>query len=841
MATYKKYWGKADKDDRYHLLPYHCLDVAAVANCWWQQDFPLQQTFQHAIKIEPAQIRAWLLFFITLHDLGKFDVRFQLKARKVALKLQPLFAKANQSSSCKFYHGVWSYSWFEIERIKYGFENYSHEHELDWMLPVASHHGIQIDAEKPSTKFAAPTVIQYDSQARQQWVAELRELFLAPVGIQTGDEPPKLSQSVQHLLAGFCSISDWIGSNQDYFPYDSDSDKNLADYLKSRHPNAKKAIQDFGLYCKPIQHGGMHIFPEIETPRGVQTLVDNFPLKTGLTLIEAPTGSGKTEAALAYASRLLAAGLADSIIFALPTQTTANAMLERIEAVASKLFPKGNNIVLAHGKAKFNPNFKRFKENGKSIQGKEEAITQCSEWLGKSRKRVFLGQIGVCTVDQVLMSVLPMRHNFVRSFSIQKSILIIDEIHAYDAYMYGLIERVLEAQVGGSVILLSATLPSHQKQQLFKAWKFHGEPTNTYPLVSHVSNKFISFAPTEKPESRSVSFTLEITENMLPSELLLNQALETANKGAKVAIICNLVHDAQNIWQQLKQLNQNITLPIQLFHSRFRFCDRQKIETSICKQYGKKSIAQGQILVATQVVEQSLDLDFDWMITQLCPVDSLFQRLGRLHRHENKFRVIGFEQPACTVLIPEGEYPKGQQFIYGDTRVLWRTQKLLEQNKIANFPEVYRDWIEFVYQEGLRDEPDVIKQQYVKFEMEQEAKRICARNLAKEDTILSDSDDNVARLTRDGEMSLNVVLTIECNEFLDGISFKELDDWQWWEALGLQAIPVPHSWNTLIELDKLRGDEKHYFLRMRECEDGSWVDESQNFIYSDDLGLKKVV
>ncbi|MDM8564180.1 CRISPR-associated endonuclease Cas3'' [Candidatus Halobeggiatoa sp. HSG11] len=271
MKTYKKYWGKADKDGQYHLLINHCLDVAAVADCWWQQDLALQQTFQRAIKIEPDQLRAWLLFFIALHDLGKFDVRFQLKSRKIALELQPSFAKANQSSSCKFHHGVWGYSWFEIECRKYGFDNYSHEHELEWMLPVASHHGIWVNAERWLGKFADPIVIQYDSQARQQWVIALRELLLAPVGIQTGDEPPKLSESAQHLVAGFCSISDWIGSNQDFFPYDSD-DKELDDYLKSRHRNAKKALQDFGLFYKPLLHGGMHIFPKINMPHGIQTL-----------------------------------------------------------------------------------------------------------------------------------------------------------------------------------------------------------------------------------------------------------------------------------------------------------------------------------------------------------------------------------------------------------------------------------------------------------------------------------------------------------------------------------------------------------------------------------------
>ncbi len=237
-----KYWGKVNEDNQCHLLPYHCLDVIAVADCWWKQDLALQQTFLRAVKIEPKRFHAWLLFFIGLHDLGKFDVRFQLKVKDIALKLQPLFTKAKQSSSHNFYHGIWGYAWFLKEFENYGFDSYSHEHELEWMQCVASHHGGWVDVESLPTNFANSSILQYDAQARQQWVAALRELFLAPVGIQVCDEPPKLSKSVQRLLVKFCSVSDWVGSNRDNFPYESDNNKTLADYLQSRRSCAKLAI-----------------------------------------------------------------------------------------------------------------------------------------------------------------------------------------------------------------------------------------------------------------------------------------------------------------------------------------------------------------------------------------------------------------------------------------------------------------------------------------------------------------------------------------------------------------------------------------------------------------------
>src|SRR5690606_31306165 len=233
-------------------------------------------------------------------------------------------------------------------------------------------------------------------------------------------------------------------------------------------------------------------------PRQVQCLVKDLRVAQSLTLIEASTGSGKTETALAYAWELLALGLADSIIFALPTQATSNAMLKRLELVAPILFANTVNVVLAHGRAGYQDSFIKLKEAviPKTAQAADEALVQCGQWLAQSRKRVFLGQIGVCTIDQVLVSVLPIKHKFVRGFGVGRSVLIVDEVHAYDRYMYGLLEEVLrdQAKMGNSAILLSATLPAQHKHLLLKSYApdaadlSDADPADTpYPLVSWVS------------------------------------------------------------------------------------------------------------------------------------------------------------------------------------------------------------------------------------------------------------------------------------------------------------------------------------------------------------------
>ncbi|MBF0186920.1 MAG: CRISPR-associated helicase/endonuclease Cas3, partial [Magnetococcales bacterium] len=283
---------------------------------------------------------------------------------------------------------------------------------IPWMQAIMGHHGQLPEGYSGSPLDAEEALIRADHQARQTWLEASADLFLTPVGLGLEHAPPPCPD----MFAGFCSVCDWLGSDSSYFSANA-TPAPLESYWQCVQPIAAQALRAHGLIRTPLKQGGMsHLYPGY-TPRGVQHLVDERPVRRGLTLIEAATGSGKTEAALAYASRLLAAGLAESVVFALPSQATANAMMARLESVAPMLFPGGDaNLVLAHGLARFNVDFAAIKARAHgSVQGAEEAAVQCSQWLAQSRKRVFLGQIGVCTVDQVLLSVLPVRHHFVRA------------------------------------------------------------------------------------------------------------------------------------------------------------------------------------------------------------------------------------------------------------------------------------------------------------------------------------------------------------------------------------------------------------------------------------------
>ncbi|RLB91582.1 MAG: CRISPR-associated helicase/endonuclease Cas3 [Deltaproteobacteria bacterium] len=877
-----RYWGKANTSDgnklAYHLLPYHCLDVAAVASVWWDASPATRRGFCQDVSFTENQVRAWVLFFIALHDYGKFDARFQIRVKPVWRKLYPdaeSFKLLPSEYDWKHYlHGEAGLFWFQrdctemlniqMDDDEYGLDFLDDPGETaqsrweawkPWIEAVTGHHGHIKWSEYISNYDFSPTsdkrLKEIDRKARKAWFSTIESLFLHPVGLSLDHNPPPISP----LLAGFCSVSDWLGSRSDdeNFRFYSQSDDLNNYFERTQAEDAKRVMDLSGIISRPRQYDGIKALlkPEYE-PRPLQVLMERLPLETGLTIIEAPTGAGKTEAALAYAWRLIGIGLADSIIFALPTQATSNAMLDRLERISTVLFENSPNVLLAHGLARFNKTFARLKGRSQAASSREDGWSQCSAWLAESRKRVFFGQIGVCTVDQVLISVLPVRHRFVRGFGVGRGILIVDEVHAYDAYMYGLLEEVLRQQKasGGIAVLLSATLPGHQRQQLCSAWGpalSDQDEIAPYPLVIWTKGDKISpfiLEKTQQPEPFSINIECLSSHNMMPDECLIERIVTAAESGAQVAVVCNLVDVAQQLTKRLRAIT---SVPVDLFHSRYCFRDRQAKERDAIKRFGPDGKRdKGHILVATQVVEQSLDVDFDWLITQLCPVDLLFQRMGRLHRHRRHQRPHGFEKPICTVLLPEGHNYGLHALIYANTRVLWRTsQKLMTSPEVKIvFPDAYRSWIEPIYQEELwRNEPEEVEAGYEKYKDELWVKRHGARqmiNSAFEKNPFADTDQSVTAVTRDGEMNLTLIpfCKMSGNQvLLDGTKLNLLDDYRQLEALTLNSIGVPASWRNYMG----QADDKGRFWLEMQPEGESFVGQGNGatFKYHKNMGLEK--
>jgi CRISPR-associated endonuclease/helicase Cas3 len=877
---YWRYWGKSISDlpprrehfPGWHLLVWHSLDVAAVASVWWDASRSIQRAFASVFDVDignaqaMSRLKAWALFFVALHDLGKFDVRFQRKALAVLEALWPKLARVSrtmpQIDRIRYDHGTGGFCWFREEaRSLLGIDSDNeYDEAMDywapWAAAVAGHHGeiIPDNAALGDIKNFGGLEAQ-DVTTRKAWFLELESIFLTPVGLSLSDFPPKIekgNRAAQSLVAGFCSISDWIGSNPRYFPYDAEPNEPAAYFARRVKETVQKhVLESCGLLGQILDYTDMRaILPDDQKPRGVQTLVDKLAVEPGLLLVEAPTGSGKTEAALAFAWRLIEADHADSIVFALPTQATANAMLKRLEDFAEKAFKGGTNIVLAHGKSLFNEGFQHLTEAGRHLsnQGHHEASAQCTVWLAQSRKRAFLGQIGVCTIDQTLLSVLPVKHKFVRGLGIYRSVLIVDEVHAYDSYMTGLLEEMLsrQAKTGGSALLLSATLAAKQRETLLGAWgvKKVTQATDRYPLLTHVRGQQIDFpelAPEHHPEPRTVTVECLSTAKAEPDDATLDRIVQAAKDGARVVLILNLVDAAQEV---AKKLRGKTDIPVDIFHARYRFKDRQAKENAALAHYGKKALREtGRILVATQVVEQSLDLDFDWMVTQICPVDLLLQRLGRLHRHPRQ-RPPGFETARCSVLTPKSGGYGLIECIYGDPRLLWRTEQLLRRSGgTIEFPEAYRNWIEDVYASGAwDDEPEDVIGGHAGWHQRQEQKRNdAARYVRMNIREFRDDQDTVASLTRDEEMGYTLLPVSADGKALlvEGERLDELDAIRREEEINLNSVPAPASWKFLKSLDA--NDEGCLLLPMISEGEG-WQGEAGGtvLIYTREYGLERI-
>ena len=749
-SAFSQYWGKYSKELGYHLLPYHNLDVVAVAEVWLGHSNVILKQAALQLDESPELTRRIILFFVALHDLGKFDARFQEFLPRLRAQLQGREFEVEPET---YPHGSYGYLHFQREFTS-----------NDNMMAVAGHHGSCDQSLKYFLPDADTGLIEQDRTARQEWVKYCLQWF----GLAEMPQGPAIQ-----ALAGLCSVADWVGSSMTNFTQSQDVDYSV--YYADALQRAEVALEEAGLISSSVGSGFDFLFPSM-TPRGVQTLVPELPLQAGLTIVEADTGSGKTEFSLSYASMLVGAGLADGVVFALPTQATANGLFERIGTAAKKLFPDCQTT-LAHSKSKYlMPD-----ENG---------------FLQRSNKRAFLGSMSVATIDQILMGVLNIKHQFVRSFGTQKSVLIIDEVHSFDAYMQGLIKQVLKGQHAaiGSVILLSATLTHARKQKLMLP--YNGSSDNRdYPLVTHVSvmGKVTEFPLLESAAQRSVQVRQWHTDSLLPDQTQQAQLIQWVKSGAVVAVICNTVLDAQIIYAQIMTTGE---IEPDLFHARFTTQDRMSREQYVLNKYGKHAPRKGGLLIATQVIEQSLDLDFDVIVSQLAPIEFLMQRMGRLWRHDRSkgnennlaHRAKVMEKPLFITLCPSFRQVQSDVtnvyltsgYVYGNLRAMYRTQCYLHKYEDAylEFPFTYRDALEWVYYDlPYENESEELSNLAKAYENGQEGSfyaAILASNQAS--APLSDVDPRAALLTREGEMSQQVVLFKEVGKLLHGGSYDQRSD-----------------------------------------------------------------
>lgn len=654
----------------YPLLP-HLLDVAAVA--------------RELLELVPCPVplpcsEAWLSALVGCHDLGKATPGFQAKLPGATAAV----------AGAPDRHDASTVPLLTQQLVRRGVDQ-----PTAWLLAnaVGAHHGHRVN----------PVDLNAAGRWRftPHWLAAHDQLFAGVINATGADQLPALptdpanrSAFLQWLM-GLTSVADWIGSSEaicreDRLP--SWSADGLAWFASSREL-ARQALVAIGLAGAGLkQHAcgaeALTLALDGRSPRPLQVavaeVIDQLGDEMGLVVIEAPMGEGKTEAGFAL-------GRGRGLYLAMPTQATANALFGRVAQFLARAAAGSVQLVLAHGAGGPTPATTRLREIG---LGTADSGVSAGWWFQGS-KRALLCQHGIGTVDQGLIGVLNARHQFVRMFGLSGRTVVFDELHAYDAYTGGLIERLVAwlQHLGCRVVLMSATLPEARRDALLQAWAGPEQttPAAAYPRITWATPgriRAVAF-----PASRRQQLRLEA----INPDHVADQAAEMAQQGARVLLVVNTVARAQLLFQQLFE-----KVPATLFHARFPMEQRLQIEQAVLDQFGPGgSGLGGHVLVATQVAEQSLDIDMDVLLTDLAPVDLVLQRAGRIHRH-SRIRPAGFEQPVVMVAGLQEALLASEwsRFVY-DVWTVLRSAAWLLDHPVLDLPDdidravqdVYGSWI----------------------------------------------------------------------------------------------------------------------------------------------------
>ncbi len=737
-------WGKWKSINWYHPLVCHMIDIANVA-------IKLYRHCQAKLRGQgPSMPEEWFGFLIGLHDLGKASPAFQLHTSFSSIEHKTVRDRLTKAGlPCPGLrdpqaHGAITATVLpEILTRLYGFPP---EASRLFARITGAHHGrfaTSPDLQRVKRAGASATGDRAWQELRITIADALAKIVGAPKC-----PPPIPDEATAVALAGFVSVADWIGSMENYFQYAVEPGTDpgtlaLDTYAAKSAQHAEEAVRELRWLADADVSSATSfesLFPDIDPNPLQRATIDAASglSEPALFIVEAPMGEGKTEAAMYLAQHFAARVGQHGCYFALPTQATSNQMFSRVRAFLEKARVGEVNLQLLHGHAALSAEFQTLLEkagedrpsgiyggSGSDSENDElKSTVVAAEWF-TYRKRGLLAPFGVGTVDQALMAVLQTRHYFVRLFGLAGKTVVIDEVHAYDAYMTTLMERLLKwlASLGSSVVLLSATLPSARREALAKAYmeglgyKERGLGASScppYPRLMWVNARGQNQRGISVSERSRHSIALEWCEPASLGERLASML----DGGGCVAVICNTVDRAQAVYLSLKRFFPKTAddgePELMLFHARYPFEQRDRREKHALARFGKRGtfvdFGEGNVrevkrpnravIVATQVLEQSLDLDFDLMVTEFAPVDLLLQRAGRLHRHE-RARPENLAAPRMLLLRPElrdgiPDFGGGTEAVY-DGHILLRSWIAIADRKFVDVPRDVEKLIEFVY------------------------------------------------------------------------------------------------------------------------------------------------
>jgi len=709
-------WAKSDEGQGHGLLA-HLLDVAATAEVLLQREPASTLAWASTqFGLPPEHTARWLAAAVGLHDFGKAIPGFQAKWVDGQLRDNAV-GLAFPTGACR----VDNHSCATVALLGqplYGLQPLA----IGWLQGViqaiGAHHGYHFlsDEVRGARPLGEPPAW---SQARQQLLVHYWQQ-LAPVG-----EPSlaELGLPAMNWLAGLTSVADWIASNPEWFPLGERHD-DLAAYQADARQRAEQALNAIGwgrsypLLQRPATTAELLNLvvaaQEPFTPRPLQEVGDCL-LTTAkgpaLLLVEAPMGEGKTELAFLAHLRLQAANGHRGLYVALPTQATGNALFQRALTFLDRFAQEPTDVQLVHSGSSLSETVQHLRNVDESPW---ESLT-ASTWFAQ-RRRPLLSPYGVGTVDQALYATLNVKHHFVRLWGLGNRVVVLDEVHAYDTYTSNLIIALLRwlKALGSSVVLMSATLPRARRDELLAAWDVSAAdiPELPYPRLLLADAAGVRGNPCDARRLPPIQL-LGLGESV---EELAAQALALLQGDGCGALIVNTVDRAQRLYRLLReQLPPDV--PVLLFHARFPLEERNQRETAVLQRFG----ATGErpvrgLLVATQVAEQSLDLDFDFLLSDLAPVDLLLQRAGRLHRHQKRSRPSAHAEARLWVAGLQPAFPEltatAWGFVYSPY-LLCRTWALLRQEDLLQLPADIDRLVQAVY--GDMPLPDGLEAKVVEF------------------------------------------------------------------------------------------------------------------------------
>lgn len=519
---------------------------------------------------------------------------------------------------------------------------------LDWFHAALSHHGKPWTDPQVANPNALPRYGKYwRPLGSYDPVAEVRRLMAeadAQFPAARGAAPPlPLTPPLVHALAGLTILADWIASSG---------------WLATPPPDGLEAwaagwLDRIGLdpapwrmdLPEPPDFAATFGFP----PNPAQSAFAAAP--SALAILESETGSGKTEAALWRFLARFRAGAVDGLYFALPSRTAAVQLHRRLEKLASTLWPgRPSPVVLAVPGYLDEAGPGQLPDARDAVDQAEGDARGPARWASEHPKRYFAGLISVGTVDQALLSVLRVKHAALRSAALMRLMLVLDEVHASDAYMSRLTEELLADHLaaGGEAILLSATLGARARSRHAAIGRLGNlADADLPPLADAIAAPYPAITTTDAPVPDAVPaagpgkvVTVSVAPLIDDAAAIAARALAVAEAGAKVLVVRNTVAGAIAVQQALEAaagadspLLFRVNGIATLHHGRFAREDRRLLDAAVETAAGKHRPAGGCVIVGTQTLEISLDIDADFLISDLCPMDVLLQRIGRLHRH----------------------------------------------------------------------------------------------------------------------------------------------------------------------------------------------------------------